>query len=101
MSIPIPPIAPFWEHPGDKPRKLATWKNQVDTLIALTNQNRPDDRKLLVPDKNRLLYAYLGTEALRRFENHPVNEQIERTSYEAFYKAIRDTFEQPILPTLA
>lgn len=100
-QIPIPAVAPLWEHPSSEIRKLSTWKQQLDIMFHLTNCQRTPNRQLAEADKNNLMYAHLGSEAIRRFEYNPAMAMINDVTNEEFYKAIVATFDQPMPQAVA
>src|SRR3569832_1673936 len=99
--IPLPTVQPLWDLPSSEPRKLSTWKLQLDTLIALTDRSLDPDNKLTDIDKNNIMYAHLGAEAARRFENDPAMLSKNILSFENFYKAIRNMFNQLLSQAVA
>uniref|UniRef100_A0A915HVP7 Uncharacterized protein n=1 Tax=Romanomermis culicivorax TaxID=13658 RepID=A0A915HVP7_ROMCU len=87
-AIPIPPVTPLWEHPSTKIRHLSTWKQQLDVMYDLTNTQHAVDKKLKDAEKNLIMYAHLGTEAIRQFEHPSAMGQIWTMPHNEFYNAI-------------
>uniref|UniRef100_A0A915KLU4 Uncharacterized protein n=1 Tax=Romanomermis culicivorax TaxID=13658 RepID=A0A915KLU4_ROMCU len=94
-TIPIPPNTPLWEHPSTKIQCLSMWKQQVHVMYDLTDAQRALNKKLKNPENNLIMYAHLGTEAIRPFEYSPAMGQIQMMPHNKFYSPIVAMFEQP------
>uniref|UniRef100_A0A915KHX1 Uncharacterized protein n=1 Tax=Romanomermis culicivorax TaxID=13658 RepID=A0A915KHX1_ROMCU len=94
VNIPIPAVAPLWEHPGSEMRRLSRRKQQLDVMFNLSNRQLAEDKKLLNSDKNNLMYVHVSVEAIRRLEHSPMMAQINTATADEFYLAISKMFEQ-------
>uniref|UniRef100_A0A915J8X2 CCHC-type domain-containing protein n=1 Tax=Romanomermis culicivorax TaxID=13658 RepID=A0A915J8X2_ROMCU len=77
------------------------WKQQLDLMYDLTDAQRAVDKKLKDAEKNLIMYAHLGTEAIQQFEHSPAMDQIQMMPHNEFYNAIIAMFKQWMLKPVA
>uniref|UniRef100_A0A915II60 Uncharacterized protein n=1 Tax=Romanomermis culicivorax TaxID=13658 RepID=A0A915II60_ROMCU len=63
-------------------------------MYDLTDAQCALDKKLKDAEKNLIMYAHLGTEAIQQFEHSPAMDQIRMMPHNEFYNAIVTMFEQ-------
>ncbi|MCP3667575.1 MAG: hypothetical protein GY696_34625, partial [Gammaproteobacteria bacterium] len=89
-KIQVPPISKFLEHPGEPLTPIDNWTCIFDQYITVTNINRT--AALTSPEKNALLFRYLGWEGCRIMQANTMYANTATASHGNFMDAVKKQF---------
>ncbi len=89
-KIQVPPISKFLEHPGEPLTLIDNWTCIFDQYIMVTNISWTT--ALTIPEKNALLFMYLGREGCRIMQAKPMYANIATASHGNFMDAVKKQF---------